>query len=208
MKPEIKPMMLVAAALLTSGCAAITQPPPQTPAIPEVRVTHTVTPRAPEACGDLAVFVLDIHKLDGRQQKTLLDKLNNYDGSEFSCDRLKAGLLLSQIGKTISEDNLALEILDSYQQSDRLSEEARQLIVLLVHQSHERKRLHILLYKLGERLIAEKSQVESMSGDLLALQEKLNQLQKLESDINETEQSIAAPTTSTLTTEPTQNTGS
>jgi len=179
MKPEIKPMMLVAAALLTSGCAAITQPPPQTPAIPEVRVTHTVTPRAPEACGDLAVFVLDIHKLDG-----------------------------SQIGKTISEDNLALEILDSYQQSDRLSEEARQLIVLLVHQSHERKRLHILLYKLGERLIAEKSQVESMSGDLLALQEKLNQLQKLESDINETEQSIAAPTTSTLTTEPTQNTGS
>jgi hypothetical protein len=208
MKPNIKLSVLCTLTLLTSGCVTTTTPPTETTAPPEVRVTHTVTPSAPDICGELTEFVLDIHKLDGKQQKSLLDDLSGYDGSEFSCDRLKAGLLLSQIGKTISEDNLALEILGSYQQSDRLGENSQHLLSLLVHQSQERKRLHVLLYKLGERLSAEKSQNESMSGDLLALQEKLNQLQKLEADINETEQSISAPTTSSLTTESAQNTGS
>ena len=204
------------AALLVSGCVPLQPPPiPEIPSPPSIpapapapRVVHTVIPAEEGSCGSLQEFVLDVQKLQSKARKELLDQLSNYEGGKFSCDRLKTGLLLSQIGKTIKEDNLAIDILDEYDKADQLDEENQQLVQLLLFQSRERKRLHVLLGKLGQQLVAQKSLSKTMSDNLIALQQKMNQLQKLETDINETEQSIATPSTSSLETETEENTGS
>ncbi|MBX2867765.1 MAG: hypothetical protein KTR18_03785, partial [Acidiferrobacterales bacterium] len=118
-------------AALISGCVPL-QPPP-IPAIPSPppapRVVHTViTAEETEgSCGSLHEFVLDVQKLESKARKELLDELSSYEGGKFSCDRLKTGLLLSQIGKTIREDNLAIEILDEYDNADQLHGDNQQL---------------------------------------------------------------------------------
>ena len=203
---------LVAITTVVVGCVPI-QPPaipdiPLPPPVPQTRVVHTVNTSEEGSCGSLHDFVIDAQKLKQKARKELLDQLSRYEGGKFSCDRLKTGLLLSQIGKTVNEDSLAIEILDEYENADQLDEENQQLVQLLLFQSKERKRLHVLLGKLGERLVAQKALSKTMSGNLITLQQKMNQLQKLETDINETEQSIATPSTSSLDTETKENTGS
>ncbi|MGI9317270.1 MAG: hypothetical protein ACR2QW_08080 [bacterium] len=174
----------------------------------EPRVVHTVVASPPSVCGALDEFLIDAHKLDGSQRSTLINELSGFDPNEFSCDRLKTGLLFSQIGKSMSEDDQAIEILAEFRGSDKLNESEHRLIDLVIQHSEERRRLHILLKQLGDKLIAEQTLSKTMSTDLLTLQQKLNQLQKIEADINETEQSISAPTSSSLNTDGSENTGS
>lgn len=195
--------------LILFGCVATTtktdiQPEPQS----ESRVVHKVVSSSPSVCGALDEFLIDAQKLDGAQRAALLEQLSGYDVNEFSCDRLKTGLLISQIGKSADEDALAIKILGEYEKIDKLSDAERRLIKLMIQHSEDLKRLHILLKKLGDKLIAEKALSETMSADLLTLQQKLNQLQKIEADINETEQSISAPTSSSLNADGSENTGS
>jgi len=225
MKPVKRPFkfwLSLTPALLLSGCVALPQPPapPETTAPAAApaekvkidvkpRIVHTVIPTEEEdSCGSLQEFVIDAQKLTQKDRKTLLDKLSQTEGEQFSCDKLKTGLLLSQIGKTPKEDSLAIEILQKYQDTDELKEDNQQLVQLLLYQSQERKRLHLLLNNLGEQLVTQKSLNTTMSDNLLALQQKIDQLQKLETDINETEQSIATPSTSSLDTATEENPGS
>lgn len=197
------PLLCVCAFMLTLvGCVATvpeTDIQPETPS--ESRVVHKVVSSPPSICGPLDEFLIDAQKLDGAQSAALLQQLSGYDVNEFSCDRLKTGLLMSQISKTADEDALAIKILGDYEQIDKLTDSERRLIKLMIQHSEDLKRLHVLLKKLGDKLIAEKALSETMSADLLTLQQKLNQLQKIEADINETEQSISAPTSSSLNTD-------
>jgi hypothetical protein len=200
-------LCFVFGALWLSGCVTAVPEPAPAPE-PEQRVVHTVITNPPTVCGPLDEFLVDSQKLTGEQTTTLINQLSGYDENEFSCDRLKTGLLFSQIGKTVDEDDLAIEILSEYQNSDQLNESENRLIDLQIQHSEDRKRLHILLKQLGDKLIAEQALSKTMSTDLLTLQQKLNQLQKIEADINETEQSISTPTSSNLNTDGTKNTGS
>lgn len=217
MKQTRKTINYCALSIVTTvivGCVPLQPPPipeiPLPPPVPQAqtRIIHTVNTSEEGSCGSLQDFVIDAQKLKQKARKELLDQLSSYEGGKFSCDRLKTGLLLSQIGKTVNEDSLAIEILDEYANADQLDEENQQLVQLLLFQSKERKRLHVLLGKLGERLVAQKALSKTMSENLITLQQKMNQLQKLETDINETEQSIATPSTSSLDTETKENTGS
>lgn len=195
-----------------SGCVALQPIEDQSQVSAESavdgRIEHQVASSAPQACGSLNQFLFDVHKLSKQSQKTLLDDLSAYKGDGFSCDRLKTGLLLSQIGKTISEDNLAIEILNQYRKADKLTYSDQRLITILLHHSEERKRLHVVLQGLGTQLISEKALSKNMAVKFEALQQQLNQLQQLESEINETEQSIAAPVTTGLSETTPENTGS
>ncbi len=203
--------------LSLAGCVTPVSEPAPTPepaTPPSVKSEPVATPSyfpkptpEPGSCGSMHDFVLDVQNLNSTQRKKLLDELGSYAESEFSCDRLKTGALLSQIGKTVSEDNLAIEILEQYKTADKLDTDNQQLIRLLSFQSQERKRLHVLLNSLGKELINAGSLNDTLSGELITLQQKINQLQKLETDINETEQSIATPTTSNLDAKPSTDTG-
>ena len=195
-------------AVYLTGCVTpSTSQAPETE--PEQRVVHTAVVSQPTSvCGPLDEFLIDAQKLDGAQTTSLINELSGYNINEFSCDRLKTGLLFSQIGKTVDEDDLAIEILTEYKQSDVLNASEHRLIEIMIQHSKDRKRLHTLLKQLGDKLIAEQALSETMSTDLLTLQQKLNQLQEIEADINETEQSISAPTSSSLNTDGSENTGS
>ena len=206
--PAFSLLCFALTAIYLTGCVTPSEPQAPEPK-PEQRVVHTTVVSAPPSvCGPLDEFLIDAGKLDGVQTTSLIDELSGFDTSEFSCDRLKTGLLFSQIGKTVDEDNLAIEILTEYAQSSELNESEHRLIELLIQHSEDRKRLHILLKQLGDKLIAERALSKTMSTDLLTLQQKLNQLQKIEADINETEQSISAPTSSSLNADGSENTGS
>ncbi len=205
-KQSLLLICFVVATIWLTGCTT-SVPEPAPPSEPE-RVVHTVIASPPVVCGPLDEFLLDSQKLSGEQKSALINQLSGYDENEFSCDRLKTGLLFSQIGKTVDEDDLAIEILLEYQNSEELNDAEIRLIGLVIQHTKDRKRLHILLKQLGDKLIAEQALSETMSTDLLTLQQKLNQLQKIEADINETEQSISTPTSSSLKTDGTENTGS
>lgn len=194
------PLLCFCVVMLTLVGCAVTEPETgiQPETLSEPRVVHKVAPSPPRICGPLDEFLIDAQKLDGAQRAALIQQLSGYDVNEFSCDRLKTGLLMSQIGKTADEDALAIKILSDYEQIDKLNDSERRLVKLMIQHSEDLKRLHILLKKLGDKLIAEKALSDTMSADLLTLQQKLNQLQKIEADINETEQSISAPTSSSL----------
>jgi len=113
-KQLTKSWLFLGSALILSGCVAIPPPPP----IPETivatgtikaeekpRVVHTVIPTEKSSCGSLREFVVDVQNLAQQERKVLLDQLSQTEGEQFSCDRLKTGLLLSQIGKTAEEDS-------------------------------------------------------------------------------------------------------
>ena len=207
MKQHSSVVLMIFLGLSVTGCVTpIDQT--STPPLEETRVYHSVKAKQKKACGDLHKFLIDIDRLNKQQQKSLLDELSAYPDAEFSCDRLKTGLLLSQIGKTTGEDNLAIEILGQYIDSDRLSHKERELIRILNMQNESRKRLHILLGDIGDRLVAEKYHSDSLRTEIETLQEKIRQLQQIESDINETEQSISTPATTSLTEPSAQDTGS
>ncbi len=222
MKPvkyQLKSWLSLVSTLILSGCVAFptqTPPPPPEPVVAnetekveeKPRVVHTIVPAEEGSCGSLQEFVIDVQNLAQKDRKALLDELNQADSEQFSCDRLKTGLLLSQIGKTSEEDSLAIEILQKYQDTKKLTKDNQQLVQLLLYQSEERKRLHLLLGNLGQQLVTQKSLNTTMSNNLLTLQQKIDQLQKLETDINETEQSIATPSTSSLDTATEENTDS
>ena len=207
MKQLSQIVFIGALGFLVTGCVT---PLPQNdnPPLEETRVYHSVKTKGKNACGDLHKFLIDADRLNKQQQKSLLDELSAYPDAEFSCDRLKTGLLLSQIGKTTGEDNLAIEILGQYEDSDRLTHKEQELIRILNMQNESRKRLHILLGDIGDRLVAEKYHSDSLRTEIETLQEKIRQLQQIESDINETEQSISTPATTSLTEPSSQDTGS
>ncbi|MEM7195765.1 MAG: hypothetical protein AAF402_12495 [Pseudomonadota bacterium] len=202
--------------LAVAGCAGfpyqdrpIAQPPQSVEEVIESTAdTSELAAGVPQACGSLNQFLFDIHKLDRQSQKRLLDDLGDNHANGFSCDRLKTGLLLSQIGKTISEDNLALEILAQYRKADRLTYSDQRLISVLIHHTEDRKRLHVLLQELGNQLVSEKAIARSTATKYESLLQQMQQLQKLESEINETEQSISAPATTGLTETSPENSGS
>ncbi len=200
---------MVCGLLLLGGCAStITDAP--TASAPN-RVTHTISARGSDQsrdCGSLSQFVIDINNLDAIQRQALLKELIAGSPGKYSCDKLKSDLLLSQSGQTSEQDSQSIAALDSHTRSKKLSNNDLLFIRTLISQIEHRHRLHLLLEKLGQQLITERSVSEAISSDLLELQEKITRLQKLESDIYETEQSISTPATTSLSTDATQNTGS
>jgi len=214
MKPEhivtdsalarIRLALAVFALVLAAGCANLNLPdgpdiPPtvEAPARPPIysssRVVHTTRTSRGQACGALFDFVLDIHRLERIQQAELLEEMSDESSKRFFCDQLKAGILLSQIGRTIEEDDRAIALIDQYVTSDQLNNGERWLLRLLQLQSRERRRLHVLLNEFGNKLVTQESLSRNLSSDLVTLRKQLDQLQKIEADINETQQSISAP---------------
>ena len=172
---------LIFVMIIAPGCATPLQSQPE----------HTTT----ELCGPLDRFILDIHRLNIEQQQALLSDLIPHTGPEDFCERLKTGLALSQVSRSVEEDERTIKILNEYRYSRKLNPSERKLVTLLIPQAEERKRLHGQLDRLSTRLTAEQTLSQTKSVELLQLQQKLNQLQKLESDINETEKSISPAAT-------------
>ena len=70
-----------------------------------------------ELCGPLDRFILDIHRLNAEQQQTLLSDLITENGPEYFCERLKTGLALSQVSRSVEEDERTIKILNEYRYS-------------------------------------------------------------------------------------------
>ncbi len=194
--------------VLATSCVT---PAPQTPP----KVSHTITTAPLRACGPLDVFVENVTRLDSSAMEALRNELGSYDQNGFSCDQLKTGLLLGQAGVSISDDNLAIEILENYRESDQLQADERRLVDLLLYQSRERKELHVQVHnqrqkirRQEEALLEVQSQATSRADEISALEHKLEELKKLEADINATEQSLSTPATTGIEDAQPSNTGS
>lgn len=186
-------------AILTGGCAGMQPVTPEAPPAPEPghepspRVIHNAPTSNKTICGTLFNYALDIHRLNGQQQYASLDKVATANSPQYFCDTVKTGILLSQISRTVSEDDVAISILNEYSKSEKLSKGERWLLRLLKNQSEERRRLHVLLDQFSEKLVAQETLATTLSSELLTVRQQLYQLKKIEADINETQQSIATP---------------
>lgn len=198
-------------AALVSGCATVNQEPAQ----PEAKVTHTVPIVPVRACGSLTHFIEDVSSLSAERLEMLRDELDGYNSDGFSCDRLKTGLLLGQTGLSVSDDNTAIEILEELQGSERLQNDEQRLVGMLLYQTLQRKDLHIKVHnqrqqirRQEEALAESQIQADARAGEISALQHQLDELKKLEEDINATEQSLSTPATTDIENAEATNTDS
>jgi polyhydroxyalkanoate synthesis regulator phasin len=198
--------------VLTGGCVTVPQEPPPPP---EPKITHTVPTVKARICGSLPQFIENVSALDSESLEVLRDQLGGYEQENFSCDRLKTGLLLGQTGLSISDDNLAMEILEPLQDSGQLQDDEKRLLSTLLYQVSRRKELHMQVHnqrqqirQQDEALAESRSQADSRAEEISALQHQLEELKKLEDDINATEQSLSTPATDGIENAEPENTDS
>ncbi len=192
------------------GCAGLVPPPPEPP-----KVSHTLPTVKARACGSLPGFVGNLLKLDAEGLEELSNELGGYHRNGFSCDQLKTGLLLGQTGTSISDDNLAIEILEHYRDTDRLLAAEHRLVDSMLHQVRLRKRLHVDLHNQQQKIRRQEkalrevqSQAAYQAEEITSLQRQIDELKQLEEDINETEQSLSTPATTGISNEKPSNSGS
>ena len=198
-----KTALAVSLGAFASGCVSVTQEPE--PAAPVPNITHTVPTVTTRVCGSLPLFLDNVSSLSGERLEELRDELAGYDPEGFSCDRLKTGLLLGQSGVSLSDDNLAIEILEAMRGSERLQGDEQRLVAILLYQTMQRKDLHVKIHnqrqkirRQEEALAESRIQADSRADEVAALQHQLEELKKLEEDINATEQSLSTPATTDI----------
>lgn len=199
---------VIIAVLMLTACA-------QTPA---TSLPPTAAQGQSEVC-DVAEFYAETSLLSVEAgQKILQARADN------PCDQLRQAVLLSKPGTAFFDNAQAGRLLRGFLHNPNHARHPdRGFASLLADTVDERRKAQAALQiqhnlkeslaqeqlisqTLGQKLEWEHSAKKSLRKQLKALQSQLDRLKSIEQDINEKEQSVAAPTTDSETDEPNQDT--
>ena len=168
-----------------------------------------------EACIGVADFYTAASQLSAETGQEMLQALrSNQTQGDNPCDQLRLSVLLSKPDTSFHDDAEAGRLLQDFlHDPDRAQHPDRGFALLLADNISERQQLQEELQRLEQAITQEQAASQELAQKLKrehaaaeALQLQLEQLNSIERDINEKEQSVATPTADRQPDEPNQNT--
>ncbi len=201
MKKQIDVVLAAGVLILLSACAT-GMPEKTAPPQPAAQITSEKT--EPDRCGDLLDYyeaLSAMHADELKQEERMLRE--NINHGRNNCDELRLAMLLFSVEAGGKSDREAGQILDRLLAEDTgLSEQEQQIARLISDQVRWRRKMRNKQQSLKQQLKKERDASLILLERLADTQSKLEQLKKIEININEREQEVSTPSTDKIPHEP------